>query len=249
MTMKRFLKGFTAALLAAGCLFCCQTPVRAETYRGSGDWQVTFADQMKSSFKTADMSDTLSRLEPGDSAIFTIKLVNQNEKATDWYMRNNVLSSLEDHANGSASGGGYSYSLSYKNSKNEQITLFDSDTLGGESPSGAGEGLHAATQALKEYFYLDTLENAHSGEITLQVSLDGETQGNDYQDTLADLEMKFAVETAVPNSGGTRTQIVRTGDELDLQPLYSAMAISGVLLLILACFSLRKGKKDEKKEK
>ena len=30
--------------------------------------------------------------------------------------------------------------------------------------------------------------------ITLEVALDGETQGNDYQDTLADLQMEFAVE-------------------------------------------------------
>ena len=60
--------------------------------------------------------------------------------------------------------------------------------------SAAGEGLKEATSSLKEYFYLDTLSRNQSGVITLEVALDGETQGNDYQDTLADLQMEFAVE-------------------------------------------------------
>ena len=41
---------------------------------------------------------------------------------------------------------------------------------------------------------LDTLAKGDKGRITLEVELDGETQGNDYQNTLADLQMNFAVE-------------------------------------------------------
>ena len=48
------------------------------------------------------------------------------------------------------------------------------------------------------------------GIITLEVALDGETQGNSYQDTLADLQMNFAVELRddlptqpTPNHTGT----------------------------------------------
>lgn len=249
--MKTLLRRLGVCVLAV-CLFSLGISAHAETFTGSGNWQVVFSDRMESNFKTSDMSDTLSQLQPGDTAVFKINLLNQNKKSVDWYMLNKVLYSLEDRsANTGTSGGAYSYLLTYTNSKGEVNTLFDSDTLGGEeNGSGVGEGLHAATDALKDYFYLDSLESGQSGTIQLNVSLDGETQGNAYQDTLADLEMKFAAEMTTPTKNGTRTEIVKTGDEMDLQPLYTAMAVSGVLLLFLACYSLTKSrKKHGKKQK
>ena len=75
------------------------------------------------------------------------------------------------------------------------------------------------------------------------MGLDGETQGNDYQDTLADLAMSFAVEL----DGETRPFVVQTGDEGKLPLYYVIMAVSGVLFLILAIDGLRYRKKERKK--
>ena len=193
------MKRIWMALLLILCLtFGMTQSVSAETFYGNSDWRVTFTGEkkMESNFRTADLNEAVGGLQPGDNIIFTMNLSNANETATDWYMTNEVLYSLEDRsANGQTKGGAYTYRLSYQSSQGgEENVLFDSDTVGGENVSAAGEGLKEATSSLKEYFYLDTLSQSQSGVITLEVALDGETQGNDYQDTLADLQMEFAVE-------------------------------------------------------
>jgi hypothetical protein len=120
--------------------------------------------------------------------------------------------------------------------------LFSSDTVGGDTVDAAGEGLHEATDALADYFYLDTLSSGQSGTVTLKIALDGETQGNDYQDTLADLQMNFAVE--LTTASGTR-QVVNTGDGRSFLPYILAMALSGLVLQALAIYSLKRAKRRE----
>ena len=180
-----------------------------------------------------NMSDVIGKLQAGDSAIFTIKLVNTNSKSTDWYMRNEVIASMEDNN-----------SVTYKDKNGKEKVFFDSDAVGGENTGEAGEGLHGATGALKDYFYLDTLATNQSGVVTLRVALDEESINNVYQDSLADLQMQFAVELSTDNTrNNNRTQVVRTGDDTDLLPLYVAMAVSGIVLLVLGVYSMKKDKK------
>ena len=152
--------------------------------------------------------------------------------------------------------------------------LFTSDTVGGEN-SGSRVGLKAATSGLEDFLYLDTLSPGQKGVLTLRVALDGETQGNDYMNTLASLQLNFAVDTTTVNqhtetryvdgegnpvlvdeegnpvvvddetAGSARTRIVRTGDENDLLPYIVAAGISGLLLLILAIFGLKERKRQK----
>lgn len=221
----------------------------AKTFVGEDDWRVAFtADaKMSSSFKSSDMDDIILGMQPGDDVIITLKLANDHRETTNWYMTNKVLASLEDRSK-TASGGAYTYTLVYTSPDGEENVLFDSDTVGGEDKSEAGEGLNEATSALKNFFYLDTLETGDVGTITLRVALDGESQGNGYQDTLADLQMNFAVEL---NTG--ETTIVYTGDD-SMTPYIIAAGVSGILLLGLALYSLlgrrhaRKARGDSDKE-
>lgn len=69
------------------------------------------------------------------------------------------------------------------------VVLFDSETVGGDG----GAGLYEATDGLDEFFKLCTMAPGGSGYVTLYVKLDGETQGNGYQNTLARLRLNFAV--------------------------------------------------------
>lgn len=244
----------------------------AETSHGNSDWSVVFSKDKKmvSNFKTSDINDAIYGIQPGDNVIITLALKNENDEATDWYMTNEVLYSLEDRsANAGTSGGVYTYKLTYTGPDGEVTSLYDSDTVGGEDANGskAGEGLRQATNALSDYFFLDTLKKGQSGKVTLEVALDGDTQGNDYQNTLADLQMNFAVELN-PNVVREReetenrtnevtnpdrrvsaqgTSIVRTGDESNLTPFIMASSISGVLFLALSMYGFI-GKKEEKKE-
>ncbi len=236
----------------------------AEERQGAEGWQVIFdGKNMNSNFSAANMDDEIYNMQPGDSVELTIALKSNFNGKTDWYMRNQVLESLEDA--GKAEGGAYDYLLTYTDTAGETTTLYSSEYFGGEGRYN-GVGLHGATKTLDEFFYLDRLGNGEAGTVKLKVRLDGETQGNDYQNTLADLQMNFAVEMnpdAVrereETSGRTEeerirdrasargTSVVRTGDESNLTPFVIASSVSGVLLLLLSMYGVV-GKKEEKKE-
>lgn len=257
-------------LLSSLVAFSFAIPAQAETYYGDENWKVAFTseDKMESSFSTADINDVIGGMQPGDNVIITLNLKNENRTITDWYMRNEVLYSLEDRStNKETSGGAYTYRLVYTDKDGEVNTLFDSDTVGGESAddtiSRMGEGLKSATNALKDYFYLDTLAKGAGGVVTLEVALDGETQGNHYQDTLADLQMDFAVELRdTPRGGGgggggtpdtpgtpntpdtpgsttSRTGVVRTGDDNQIVLFSVISGVTGLLLLLYCIYNLR----------
>ncbi len=257
-------------LLSSLVAFSFAIPAQAETYYGDENWKVAFTseDKMESSFNTADINDVIGGMQPGDNVIITLNLKNENRTTTDWYMRNEVLYSLEDRStNKETSGGAYTYRLVYTDKDGEVNTLFDSDTVGGESAddtiSRMGEGLKSATNALKDYFYLDTLAKGAGGVVTLEVALDGETQGNHYQDTLADLQMDFAVELRdTPRGGGgggggtpdipgtpntpdtpgsttSRTGVVRTGDDNQIVLFSVISGVTGLLLLLYCIYNLR----------
>lgn len=267
-------------LLSGLMLFGLALPVQAETFYGDSNWNVTFNanNEMVSSFNTANINDVVSGMQPGDNVIITLKLKSENASATDWYMQNEVLYSLEDRsANKQTGGGAYTYRLVYTDISGTRNVLFDSDTVGGESGetvdemlANMGEGLRGATNALKDYFYLDTMYNGQGGTITLEVALDGETQGNHYQDTLADLQMVFAVElrddlppqpTPPPGNPpqpvvddnppptpapGRGTGVVRTSDESQLPLLMAVSGVTGVILLAYCIYCFREHRKRKK---
>ena len=254
MIMKNKIFGLIVML----CLFFAMTSaVNAETSKGADNWKVTFTSdkKMESNFKTSDLDDVIYAMQPGDTAVLELAVKNGYSKKTDWYMKNAVLYSLEDRSKNSATeGGAYTYRLVYTDPSNNETVLFDSDDVGGDNAISNREGLKEATNALEDYFYLDTLKSGKSGKITLTVSLDGETQGNDYQDTLADLQMQFAVElptTTTTENKKTINQvlnrtIVKTGDDSMPIPYLIAFGVSGLLLLFLAIFMFKKDKKKEK---
>lgn len=245
--MKSMKKKITGLLLMLGMFGSLAVTAHADTMYGASGWQVSFTPEktMASNFGTADMTEAIGGLQPGDSIVLTMNLKNEAAESTDWYMTNKVLYSLEDRsANTGTRGGAYTYTLIYTDKGGTDNVLFDSDTVGGSNAEV--EGLHGATQALQDFFYLDTLVQGESGKITLIIALDGETQGNDYQNTLADLQMNFAVELTPDDSTIIRTRVVKTGDETNLTPYFIAMGVSGVLLLLLGFYGRRENKKGKK---
>ncbi|MCI8729668.1 MAG: hypothetical protein HFH57_00680 [Lachnospiraceae bacterium] len=274
-------KKIASLFLSTVCVISLAATAWGETSRGSSKWTVTFQEgnKMESNFGASDLDEVIYGMQPGDRAVLKLSLENKNSKASDWYMTNQILYSLEDRSANSATGGGaYTYQLSYTDHKGKKNTLFSSDTVGGEKAGGAGEGLKAATDALDEYFYLDTLAKGQKGQITLTVALDGETQGNDYQNTLADLAMNFAVElndsnptspsgpsgstgatprpgtpasqlrTETIGDGGTPTAAVQTGDDTEVSPWILTACVSGGLLLAISIYGQLCGKKRQEGE-
>jgi hypothetical protein len=255
-------KRLLAFALSIGMIFSISSVADAEEINGSDDWKVVFTadEKMDSNFTTASLTEALKGQQPGDTAVFTVSLENENESSTDWYMTNKVLYSLEDRSNNkNTAGGAYTYVLTYTDSQGSVTTLYDSDTVGGDTANSADRlGLREATDGLEDYFALDTLAKGQKGYITLKVKLDGETQGNDYQDTLADLSMNFAVMLRGTKSRnitdgdevinevreGESITIVKTGDETNLIPFIIAAFVSGALFLVLALCSVRERKRQ-----
>lgn len=260
-SMKKLLLSSVAVLtltLAIGM------SAMAEVISPLDEYNVTFTEEskMSSNFKSEDIFEQASSMQPGDSTDIVLSVKNQNKATTYWYMTNEVLKTLEDTREAAAlSGGAYTYRLAYTNgSSGKETVIFSSDLVGGENVSKAGEGLHEATDALDDWFYLDTLATGQGGTLTLHIALDGETQGNDYQDTLARLNMKFAIELQPaseeevppdkpskpkkPSKPRKPRKVVKTGDYTNYIPYLIAAAVSGLALLLLAIYSLRERRRQ-----
>lgn len=267
------VKKFLSFALLAGMVFSMTMTAYAEdiSYEDQ-DWKVYFTSKkkMETNFDLKELETKIMELQPGDTLTFSMDLENQNKTTTNWYLKNEVLKSLEEQS--SANGGAYDYTLTYTDPENVTDVVFSSDTVGGEANTG-GVGLHGATATLDDFFYLDTLKKGEKGSVTLSVGLDGETQGNSYQSTLANLSLRFGVELnqssrrpgtntvvkrhvtntinnvvtepAAPASDASSTGVVQTGDGTEIIPYVVTAGVSGILLLFLALY----GRNERRKEK
>ncbi len=144
----------------------------------------------------------LNSMEPGDQATINFTLVNNYENPVAWYMLNDTLKPFEEDSRVDASnkrtvdGGNYTYQLLYKNSHGENVDLYDSISVGGDN----SQGLEDATNALDDpnMFKLDTFNPGDKSYLTMHFEIDGETQKNNYQDVLGQLQVQFGAEKDVP---------------------------------------------------
>ncbi len=248
--MKRTKKRILASGLAAFLVLASPVTGFAEDRQGASGWQVVFdGKKMESNFSTANMDDEIYNMQPGDSVELTVSLKNNYSKGeVDWYMKNQVLQTLEDA--GDMSGGAYDYLLTYKDKDGKSTTLYSSEKFGGEGRYN-GVGLKGATTTLDDYFYLDRMSGGDTGVVTLKVALDAETLVNDYQNTLARLQMDFATElvkttaTGTPSTPGSGRSPVKTGDQTKIM-LYIVLTLAaGLVLLFMGILRLRRDREEE----
>lgn len=212
----------------------------AEDFKGSQNWLADFkGDKIESNFTSAAIADEILQILPGDTITLEVSIQNSSEDETDWYMTNEVLETLEESKD-SAEGGAYTYILTYKGADGTETVLYSSDTVGGEGTVAENlEGLHQATDSLEDYFFLERLDKGEKGTVSLFVELDGETQGNDYQSTLARLQMNFAVEKVAGPI------VVQTGDASNMM-MYAGMAlVAGLALFFVAFLNNRRNREEE----
>ena len=247
--MKKLFKTLLVTASLALATAAITVPAYAETITSPNDWNVTFTRdaKMETNFNPNAITETVNNMQPGDTAEISINLKNNNSQATNWYMLNQIISSLEDAVT-SAEGGAYSYDLKYISPSNQTTTLFSSEAVGGGDDVDIREGLNEINGGLDNYFLLGELANGQSGKVELAVALEGESQGNNYQDTLADLSMEFAVELvdSTPDRNPHYASLLQTGDEfLNNLPIYLCVAGLGLLILIIAIIGRRKKKQNE----
>lgn len=202
------------------------------------EWESRFnGSSVVSNFNSTEVAEKISSLQPGDEVTFEVSYVNNYNGDTDWYLENKVVKTLEATQGTNASGGGYTYELTHTNSAGTTETLFSNSRVGGEATPNNMKGLEQATNAMDEWFYLETLGYKKSGKVTLKVAFEGETQANDYMNTNGEVDLRFAVE--IPET----ERRVKTGDTTMLNLWTAVCLCSAVLLLILAAFSRRRDRK------
>ena len=240
--MRRICILAAALITAVGMM---SAGVFAESQKIDGSCYYDGSD-IVSDFDSGQVATAVTNLQPGDDVSFTVKYTNKSNESTDWYMSNEVIQTLEK-ANGSkkvagtdaAQNGGYTYELIHTDKNGKKEVLFSNAKVGGEAKPAGMEGLEQATNALDEWFFIQTLGKDESGTVRLNVAFEGETEVNDYMDTSGKLQVKFAVEKT-PKGGNKNGKGVKTGDTANLWPWVIAMLIAGLLLLWLALRSRRK---------
>ena len=217
-------------------------------------------NRMETNFTAKTVAQAVENLQPGDDMTFSVTYENRSDKTTDWYMENAIEKTLEQtrarktsvSGIGTAENGGYSYELVHVDKNGDEDVLFNSNgtTFGSKADEEVTgrEGLKQATNALEDWFYIQTLEPGENGEVILKVALEGETEVNDYMDTDGGLNVRFAVE--VPEKGTNKIiKRVNTGDYTRLTMWVAIMMAAAVVLLILAVFSRKKDRKEAYDEK
>ena len=225
---------FSMMFLALG------TPVLAESYEGGEAYYDSFEGGNKLDTTVTETStyDTLSQLQPGDDATFTVEIRNNYKDEVNYWMKNSVVESFED-ASKVANSGAYGYVLTYYGDDGQEIELFNSSAVGGETDFHNRQGLHEATEALEDYFFLDAIPSGKAGKLVLNVALDGEAYGNACQDTVATLQMAFAVELeSIPTTPPT-------SDPTRLMPYMLLSVVSGLVIMAIVLFRIRSEKEGE----
>lgn len=251
------------AAVVSLALLCVQ-PAVAYAQTIEKEWTVEFTGDDMTDQGSADIVKELRGMQPGDSAKFTVVMYEKYDKAADWYMKNKVLESMEKSLR---SGGSYSYKLAYTSPKGEQKVIITNEVVSGDTGTGETQGLFDATEATGEYFYLDTLAPQAKALMTLEVAIDGETHGNTYFDSDAQIQLQFAAEPSdQPGTPGDATQLQQTpqpsqtsnenktdtpgqklsqtGDTIAMGVI-ALVAIAAAAVLVAACLRQRRQEKDK----
>ena len=256
--MKKKLLGL---LLAAVLVLSMVCTVFADSVNG-GDYYVNYtgATTLESDFSSEAVYQAASEMQPGDSltVTFTVKNTKDKDQAVNYYMSNRMVKSFEEVAG--KAGAAYTYRLIYTNPTDTTAgkSFFDNTSVGGTDSSGLTEIKLSDSDG--DYFFLDELSYGEEGIVTLYVELDGETQGNEYFNSLAELNVAFQVEeieskpddkvieeTTVGETKVVRTtrNTVTTGDRTNLLPLWICFGVAGIVLVVFAIILLKRRKQEQ----
>ena len=219
----------------------------AESYSFKGSCDFDGKD-ISSDFAQDSLAQQISTLEPNDDLTYTVTYKNSSKKGSNWYMKADVLKTLEE--NSAASGGGYTFILQNIGPDGTVTDLYNSEKVGGEnSQSGIPEGLKQVAGSTKEWFFIQKLGAGQSGNTKLYIKFDGESGVNDYMTTAGALQLSYAVDTPtqkevikVIKDPATKTQ---TGDSANLL-LPILLMCAALLALILALLTIRRDRRKEK---
>ena len=232
------------SVIAILLVLCLAVSLGVTAMAADGSWTVTFTANktMDKSYTADELKAALSDMQPGDSATLTFSLRNESTSNTTWYINNEVTDSLERSEE--ISSGAYTYQLAYTDPSGAIHMLYDSDEVNAEGTNQGG--LSDATETLDDWAALGKINAGENATVTLKVTLDGETQANNYQDSDATIVISFAAEVEqTTTTTTTNTNVVKTGDEFNMPVMAVIAGGSGLLFLALAIWSVVARKKNK----
>ena len=175
---------------------------KAEAATQSVGWDVTYNGSGFDS--TYDVSkSTITSTMPGDTIVFKVNYYNATKDAAEFYLSTDIINSLEEKSIGggssNAAGGAYSYKLAYTINGTDTV-IYDSETIGGDNDVVAGlkQVQGQAGDGSGAYFNIGKLasdpDKKNPGTVTIEISLDGNSQDNSYMAKLATLDVRFGAE-------------------------------------------------------
>lgn len=177
-------------VLALTLVVAGMTGIKSEAKAADDDlsysWNVTYDGKSFSSTYNKDAA-VIKNVMPGDTVTYSVKYINGTNEATEFYMNADVLKSLEEGSK--AEGGAYSFKIT-----NNDSVIFDSELVGGDVKEAVG--LNQVSGKQGAYFTLGTVDSGANGEVKVLITLDGNSQTNQYMASIANLEIKFGAESA-----------------------------------------------------
>lgn len=186
--MKKAMKTILALCVALTAMFAISMLASAQTKTVNGT--ATFDGSNVKLVLSKGQLDEINNLQPGDDIKMTFDMVNNSSEQTDWYVQESVIKAFEDDS--IAKNGAFAFNLSYKYPSGKTLDIM-SKVVGGEVKTGP-VGLHQATQGTEKLYFLDTLKPKEKGILTIQVSVEGETNDKTYMNALSTIKVNFAVE-------------------------------------------------------
>lgn len=211
----------------------------------AADSTVVYDGKLSSKAVTTEIGNIV----PGDTVEYTVEFQNKSKKSTDWYVKNTIVQAFEKSVD--ASGGVYSYTLTYINPSGAETVLYTNDELGGlnesttKAPSSDKVGLEQVSTGTQEDIYLDTLSAGQKGQVRVTVSLDGETQGNAYYGSAASLNLVFAVEPIDVTTRTITVTVPNTGDNSNVIIYSAVFGLAAVSLLAILLLKKKANKEEE----
>ena len=165
---------------------------------GTSDLTVAYTSSENMEYTAGSLDGVFSGMAPGDEKTATIEIQNNSGHAANISISQETVKALED-AN-TASGGAYTYDLSYVDAEGNKVSLMTTVAGGYSGDTASKNGLKDIDE-LKDYTMISRLENGGKTYVYLTLGMDGEGIKNGYKNTAGQMDLKFMASYVDPDTG------------------------------------------------
>lgn len=191
-----------------------------------------------------ELTDKFTGMMPGEKRSETFTLVNNDKREMKFYLNTQVLKDL-----GGDKAAGAVYDISFA----RDGEVFYEGTIGGED----GSLLDLSGNSMGENMLMATLKENQTSDITMSIGIDGDSMGNNYQNTVGELQFKFSVQYDDPvvqeptivekvvKLPGKVIEGVKTGVQANVMPLVIVLIISAGVIIGFIVMKRKQAKEGE----